>query len=73
MPETTTETKMRADLKDAMEMWLKETDGKRDCVGYIGDGTASFMADAAFSVLMGIADLERYLQKNNGLDTLPIG
>lgn len=72
MPETTSETKVRASLKVCMERWLADSDGDRPCVGYIGENTSSHMADAAFSVLMGVADLERYLQKHNGLETQAI-
>jgi uncharacterized protein (UPF0218 family) len=62
--ETHVETNLRKALKDTMAEFLTRDDleTERGEMCYIGDETASAMADAAFAVLLGMADLERYFK-----------
>lgn len=61
MSETITETSLRASLKEHMQAWLTEVHSN-DPICYISDNASSAMADAAFAVLQGMADLEQWFK-----------
>lgn len=68
MAETAKETAHRASLKAAMEKWLEDDHSLNDPLCYVGPNAASAMADAAYAVLQGMADLETYFESEQMLN-----
>lgn len=64
--ETMQETKLRTSLKKCIQDWV-ETQHCDDPICYVGEHACSAMADAAFAVLQGMADLEEYFKKEGML------
>lgn len=62
MAETAQETSIRNSIKAAMQKWLDAHSQTDEPMSYIAENTASIMADAAFAVLLGMADLEAYFK-----------
>jgi hypothetical protein len=56
----------RRELRGMLSRWLEETDGApwRDALGvWVGENTHRLMAEAAVSVLAGMADMQAYMER----------
>jgi hypothetical protein len=65
--ETPQEAKHRESLITAMENWLEAHSSGDDPLCYVGNNTAVAMANAAFAVMQGMADLEAYFESESML------
>lgn len=68
---TSAQAYLKKSLTDAIRVWMDENcdnDEWLEEIGYVGNLTADFMADAALAVLFGIAEFQVYAEKEGFFD-----